>query len=154
MKNILLYKYATWALLALNLVVVSVFLFNARQHRMAPGGGFLHEAINMLDLDEQQQAVFKEYAHQHHLQMEAIHDQQQAALKSYFGQLTNPSDKFNSDSLLLQIQDFEKSKVDMTYRHFQEVESILRDNQKPAFKRYLDRAVALLILDDKAQSRR
>jgi hypothetical protein len=44
----------------------------------------------------------------------------------------------------------EESKVEVTFSHFQDVESILRADQKEYFPKFMDQALEVLLLEKKA----
>ena len=82
MKTAQFYKYATWLLLALNLLVIAFFFFTQpgpprgkhRQH-------FRKEALNILQLSNEQKAAFVASADTHNKAMNTLGEQENSLLK-------------------------------------------------------------------------
>jgi hypothetical protein len=150
MKQFQLYKYATWTLLVLNLALIAFFVFTKPQPPPNRGGKkFSEKAVDILKLDGQQQDRFLQAAKQHNQQMETINGQQQDLLKPYFNSLINTDQQVNSDTLLQQIQQLERNKIESTYRHFQEVKSMLNSEQQAGFEEFVNHALEIILLDKK-----
>ncbi len=148
MRNLLFYKYATWGLLILNLLMIAFFFLTKPQPPHKKGGpDFAKKAIDILKLDEQQHRTFLQSAKLHNQQMEEINRQQQEVLKPYFNSLINPNNNINADTLLQQVQQLERNKIESTYQHFKEVKSILTENQKADFNEFMDHALKIILLE-------
>lgn len=146
MKQLQFYKYATWALLLLNLSMVAFFFLTAPPP--PKGEEFDRKGpIDIVKMDEQQNESFLQLAEQHKKQMVDLNDDQRKLLKPYFNSLINPAIIINSDSLLNQVQLLEQRKIESTYQHFQEVKSMLRPEQQSDFKEFMNRALERILLE-------
>ncbi len=150
MKPLKFYKYATWGLLILNLSMLSFFIITRGgahgRHGASP------RATDLLKLTEQQNTQFLASAKQHDQIMNRINLEQSSLLKPYFSQLTTPNKEDKnvaSAATLEKLQILEKRKIEATYQHFEEVKSILREEQLPDFKIFMDTILPLIINSDK-----
>jgi hypothetical protein len=147
MKQIQFFKYTTLLLLLLNIGIVT-FFFLARPK--PPGNGqpapFHDRAVDLLKLDKGQHQAFLRSAEQHSRQMKAINDGQRNLLRPYFNSLVDPSMRVNADSLLQQVQLFERQKVEATYQHFKAVKELLKDDQQDHFEQFMNKALERLLL--------
>ena len=150
MSQIKLYKYATWGLLFLNIAVLAFFLLTKpKPQHHPPSNNFQSEVIEMLDLNTQQASTFKALAEAHNQQMRSISGQQQQLLIPYFESLTNPSSTIDSDGVLSQFQQLEREKIEVTYQHFQDIKSMLNEEQLPDFENFMNTFIHTLLLDEK-----
>ncbi len=150
MKKSQFYKYSAIGLLVLNLAMIAFFLLGRPPGPPPPhqnnNKGFIQKAIQILDLDEQQSSAFFEFTKKHKNQMETIHLKQRELLKPYFSSLIDTTKDKNSESILKEVQQLERSKIEKTYQHFEEVKSILRKEQKPYFEDFVNQAVRIILL--------
>jgi hypothetical protein len=148
MKTAQFYKYATWLLLALNLLVIAFFFFTQpgpprgkhRQH-------FRKEALNILQLSNEQKAAFVASADTHNKAMNTLGEQENSLLKSYFEALMDTTQRVNQASLMAAVLELEKAKIEGTFQHFSEVKNMLNDSQSNEFEFFMRRALGILLLD-------
>lgn len=134
------YKYAIAGLILLNIAMIVFFIFTKPKHEPRPpreSNDFQAEIERILDLSSQQRSEFKGLADDHNLKIKSINEQQQKLLPSYFETLTRPSDQTNKDSILSRYQQLERQKLEVTYQHFQDIKSMLNDEQIPQFKEFM-----------------
>ena len=130
MKKLQFYRYATWTLLVLNLVMLAFFVFNKPHppHKKNRGG-----VVERLNFDQQQHERFLEYLKVHHQKMTAFSKQQEDLLKPYFEQLIDTTSTIDSLAVFSAVQQLEEKKISAVYQHFQDVRSILRPEQEENF---------------------
>lgn len=145
MKLFQLYKYAAWGLLILNLSMIAFFFLTAppRPNDLKGKKG----AVQMMQLDEQQEKSFSSLAHQHMQQMSEFNRQQRSLLQPYFNSIIDTKITIQSDSLLKQVQALEQKKIESTYLHFQEVKAILKPEQYPDFEKFVEQAIGRILLE-------
>lgn len=146
MSQISFYKYATWGLLLLNLGMLAFFFLTKPKHPHQPTpNAFQNEVIERLRLNAQQERTFRTLAAEHGQQMVSINEQQQQLLLPYFESLAAPANQMDKDSLLSRYQELERAKLEFTYQHFEEIESMLDENQLVYFEgivhKFIDRIV-------------
>lgn len=142
MESLKFYKYATWGLLILNLLMLSFFIITKggkHEGNHTPG-----MAAELLKLNDEQHTQFLASAQQHEQIMDRINAAQSSLLKPYFSQLTTPQ-KITSANTLTEIQALEKQKIEATYQHFEEVKNILTIEQLPDFKIFMNHILTRLI---------
>ena len=148
MNQLQLYKYATGAMVLLNIAMVLFFFLTKPDPPRGDGArNFRSKAIEILQLDTNQRATFVQLAEQHNQQMEAISEQQRVRLKPYFGSLVDAVS--DTTALIQEVAQLEREKVEVTYQHFQEVRSILTEEQLPYFAQFVSQALDILLLDTK-----
>lgn len=145
MKELKFYKFATILLVVLNLCILAIVLLrNPSTHSKNNSRDFLKHAIRLLHLDEQQEEKFKHLSRQHHQQISRISEQQQDALTPYFQNLISKNDD-EMDSLIIEIENYEREKVEITYQHFQEVKALLKSDQYEYYEDFVQRAIKIII---------
>ena len=152
MSQVKFYKSATWALLFLNIAILSFFFLNFPPPPHHSSNKFQSEVIELLDLNSQQESVFLNFANDHHQKIKAIEEQQQKLLPPYFESLADSSKKIDEKSLLNEYKKLEEEKIKVTYLHFQDIRSILNENQAPSFKALIRQFVDRLLLNNKKNS--
>lgn len=143
-----LYKYATWLLLALNLLLIAFFLT-----KPGPPGGkgkrmFRNQAIEILRLDTEQEAAFLKLAKNHREEMNKLNEQGNGLLKKYFSPLLDSTMVVDQAQLLSGLLALEKAKIEGTYQHFLEVKNTLDDSQIDDFDVFMSRAIGILLVED------
>lgn len=147
MKQLKFYKWATWGLLALNLLMLSFFFITrGGEHGRH---GLSNRAIDLLKLNEEQHTQFLASVKRHDQVMTSINLAQSNLLKPYFAQLTTPNPNINLAAILEKIQVLEKQKIASTYQHFEEVRNTLTEEQLPDFKLFMDNILKKLIATEK-----
>lgn len=157
MKQLNFYKYTTLALILLNLSIIAFFVFT-KPHpaNMPPRGGpagpeFKNNIVDVLQLDELQFEKFEQSAQKHNQIMDSITQQEHDLVNAYFQTLSSTKPEIPSDSILTELELIDKSKLVNTYKHFEEVKSILNKNQEQHFEKFLNEAMILLIPNNNKQ---
>lgn len=153
MSQISFYKYATWGLLLLNLGMLAFFFLTKPKHPHQPTpNAFQNEVIERLRLNAQQEETFRTLAAEHGQQMVSINEQQQQLLLPYFESLAVPAEQVDKDSLLRRYQELERAKLEFTYQHFEEIESMLDDSQLVYFQEVMYKFVDRIVLKSEKKS--
>lgn len=157
MKQLNFYKYTTLALILLNLSIIAFFVFT-KPHppnmppKMEHGGHeFKNHIVDVLHLDEVQFEKFEQSAKKHSEIMDVINQQEHKLVKEYFQKLGSSNQDLPNDSILIKLEIIDKKKLVSTYKHFEEVKSILNKDQEKYFEKFLNEAMILLIPDNKKQ---
>ncbi|AWV97878.1 hypothetical protein [Arcticibacterium luteifluviistationis] len=135
MKQQDFYKYSTIGLLILNLAMVAFFFLTkpkaGQEHRPEQGN-----PIEILKLNSEQHELFIKSAMQHKENMDKIGASQRALVSPFFnGLIDKPTN--SKDSLLQEIQELEKEKIELTYKHFEEIKAILKPEQLASFEPFM-----------------
>ena len=149
MKELQFYKIVTLGLLILNLSLIAFFFLNRPPRRLPPPKDGRIRADEALRLDRKQHDVFLQYANQHMQAMRGLDNQQRNLLRPYFEALTNQQDGNYTDSLLNQVLQIERDKIETTYDHFQSVRSILRPDQEPYYEDWVNSALKNILVENK-----
>lgn len=153
MKDSRFYQYTTIALLLLNISLLAFLIFSspAKQeqppHNRTGPRQFREKTLEILELDEKQTELFYQSADSHNIRVTDIEKRQRELLKPYFSQIFKPDTSLKSEELLGQSQALYLEKIEITYRHFNEVRSILRPGQKDNFATFMNRALEILLLE-------
>lgn len=138
MKKETVYKITIGVLLALNLLQLIGFLFAPKPQRMrVQKGHFENEAVQILNLNNEQQKKFINFAEGHRDKMKILYDQQTELASEYFHQ--------PNDSLLDLITKIETEKISTTQQHFSDVKSILNQNQISDFEKFKKKALQSIL---------
>lgn len=136
MPQLKFFKIATIALLIANLILLGiVFMGNHRPpppHEKPRGG-----ADKLLNLDKDQNTRFLSFAEEHKKEIIDLNKNQKELLTQYFKMIPAQSEN-ELDSLLNQIQNFERRKIQLTYQHIQDVKGFLKPEQEANFDAFLD----------------
>ena len=153
MKTSQFYKYATWLLLTLNLLLIAFFFFTKPGPPRGPNKHhFRNEAIELLKLSSEQETAFIEAAEMHNTAMDKLGQQGNSLLKSYFEPLLGKTNQVGKDSLMTAILDLEKAKIEGTFQHFSEVKDLLDDDQGADFDKFMRRAIGILLLEQQKKA--
>lgn len=148
MKKEFIYKLCIIILFALNLIQIGGFLISSSRpprfegeegmQRHMPGKrGFLEETARMLELNNDQEIKFSEFARAHDLQIRALQEKQKELISSYFYQ--------SSDSILDLIKNIEAQKIKFTQIHMDKVKSILNKDQYKNFEKFKKNALNIIL---------
>lgn len=151
MNQLKFYKYSTLGLLLLNIAMIAFFVLTKpkRPPHHKKGMGTPEKIIDVLNLDEEQRTVFLESAKEHGNKVEEINQQQKSILKPYFNSLIDSNNVSNLDSLLTQYQNLERNKIELTYRHFQEVKTTLKKEQQANFEPFMKKVLEGILPENK-----
>lgn len=150
MDQLKFYKYATSGLLLLNIVIIAFFFLTRPKHpRPQTAENFAEEVKDILHLSDQQNEAFTTMAREHNESMKSINERQEQLVLPYFERLTDASDTLTRDSVLSEIQQLERQKIEVTYRHLEDLKGILDEDQLPHFKVFMQRFTSRVLGRDK-----
>ena len=139
MKAARLYKYTTWFLLFINIVML-FFLFFTMRPPLDRQEGLAKHMMETLRLQPNQLPAFTASANRHKIQLKSLSGQQRQLLKNYFEILIDkPADK---EAILRQLQQLERQKIESTFQHFKEVKGLLNPHQLKDYERFVKEALA------------
>ncbi|KAA3641623.1 MAG: hypothetical protein DWQ02_00200 [Bacteroidetes bacterium] len=150
MKQLQLFKYATIGLLLLNIgVILFFFLTQPKPPGPMPGKpgnhAMDHRVVNLLNLNDEQVAVFRDLARAHSQEMRKINEAQRQALEPYFANLVHTDPEVSADEQLENILQLERRKIEVTYQHFEEVKAILEPSQLSHYDRFVDESLKMIL---------
>lgn len=132
MKKETLYKVLIVVLLLLNLLQLSLFALAPKPpHKHSKN--FKEKTIQELKLNEKQRQTFNYLAKEHRNQIVKLHNEQIELTAKYFEQPT--------DSILQLIIDITTEKIKITNQHFEDIETMLNENQMIDFKQFKKEAL-------------
>lgn len=146
MKVSKIYKFATWALLLLNIALLAFFFLAPPPHMNRGNGPSKGIGKNMLNLDDEQKDLFQASANKHQRLMESLSKDQADLLNAYFDNLITFTDQSQKDSLLSNFTNVEAQKLELTYEHFEEVKEILTDDQLENFEKFISELLNRTVL--------
>ena len=149
MNQLKFFKLLVWILLAINLAIVSFLIVSSNKSRPEPPRPQRTGAVELLNLDGKQHELFMVSAKKHGREISEVEKQQKKILEAYFSPLTNEKTNVPTDSLIVLLQEIEKTKVELTMTHFQEIKAILRPEQNANFQRFMDHVLKSVIRPDK-----
>ena len=140
MKPLKFFKSLSIVLFVLNLAMIGFFIW--RKPPPPKGGGhFLRQAQQMLKLDEQQNEQFVQMAKVHKRKMDSIQQVHSEFLMPWFQSVFNSTSDPNSDLSLDRVGQLEQEKVELTYKHFKEIKSLLNPSQQDRFEPFMNEAL-------------
>lgn len=144
MNRLHFYKYAAITLLVINIIGLTFLMLS---HKPPKGQTLEKRADEIMNFDKMQHQAFLKMAGDHKILIDSINNQQRAVLKPFFKTLSNPDDQINKDSLTALALKLEKSKIESTYLHFEEIKSILHPEQIPAYQVFIDQAINRILIN-------
>ena len=148
MNQLSFYKYTTWGLLVLNLAMIAFFFLTKPefpQQRRPPGDHQKMNASTTLGLNKDQTEKFLTSAKRHEGEIKSIDAQQKELLTQYFNSLIDTTLMSKNQITIDSFTTLEKQKIEITYRHFQEIKDILSFEQvndfEPFMKEVLKKAI-------------
>lgn len=148
MKQIQFYKYAIAGLVLLNLALIGFFILSKPLPPQPLHGDFGIQAPRILHLNAEQRKAFRFSADSHHRKMQALSLRQKELLAHYFQQIVDSSQTDNA-LLLQKAEQLEREKIEITYQHFEEVKSILKPEQLPYFKEFMQAVLDVMSTNSK-----
>jgi len=137
MKKDSFYKVIIICLLLLNVSMLA-FLWYGKKEYHAHNSGPDRMIIERLKLNEKQQQIFEGLKHEHHSQMVEIQQEGGKLHDVLFSLLQKqPEDTAAENTLLLQIQQNELRKEQVTLEHFRKLRAMLRPEQQPLFDSFI-----------------
>lgn len=152
MNQIKFFKFTICGLILLNIFTLGFFLLtkpNQRGHPPLPNKGFKDEVASILDLNNEQQSIFNEFAEQHEQQIRTINEQQEKLLLPYFENIVNPSIELNTELVPTQFQQLQRQKLVLTRQHFIKTKELLNKKQLPEFKVFMERVTEKIVVKRK-----
>jgi len=141
------FKFATIGLLLLNLGLLSFFFFT-KPRPTHSNENPRERAVKVMQLNQEQEQQFLDFAKNHMEEMKAFDQDQKPLLRSYFNSLIDSSlDK--DPEIISKVQQIEFNKINATYQHFEDVKSILEDQQINGFNKFMHIALEDILLDRK-----
>lgn len=155
MKQLPFFKYAAGILALLNIAMLA-FFFLTKPTGPPPmkerGESFHHRAIDLLDLNPEQQTAFKDLAGQHSQLMRSVNRQQSELLAPYFEAIIDTSKMSASNAIMDTILQLERNKIEATFHHFQEVKSLLNESQMADFELFVSESLKVILPNGKNNS--
>jgi len=143
MKKETVYKIIILILVGLNVLQLAPILLMHKPHQ-PQNERFEQLAVQKMKLTKEQQDKFLEFAHAHRERMMQLFDRQSDIVVAYF---TQPA-----DSLLEQLTQIEREKVEATQQHFNQIKNILNENQLPLFYEFKQQALRSILEGNGSQS--
>ncbi|PHI20890.1 hypothetical protein CEQ90_05860 [Lewinellaceae bacterium SD302] len=133
MKKLKFYQLAAAGLLLLNLVLLTLLLWQPR-FPPPPGG---HAAIELFNLSEEQNDTFLALAEQHKEKIGSLNARHEELIKEYLDGLKTSAGQTTPlpPAVLVEL---ETKKVVSLYDHLSEVKAILTPDQMEAFPEFVD----------------
>lgn len=153
MKPLQFYKYAAFGLLALNIAILTFFFMtrHKRPHHSKKEGKAV--IAKTLKLNDSQHSKFIALAEAHVHEMNQFDAKQKDLLTPYFYMLIDSSYSSTSDSVMSSILLLERHKIESTYAHFKDVQTILSKEQEEDFKDFMNIAIGRILLDQQKMKR-
>lgn len=148
MKQLPFFKYATAVLILLNIAIIA-FFFLTKPPGPPPmkGGGrpFHHRAVELLDLNPEQQTAFKDLARRHSQLMRSINRQQSDLIEPYFQVIADTLNDLESNAIMDTILQLERRKIEATAQHFEQVKSLLNESQLAGFALFVSESLKVIL---------
>lgn len=136
MKRETLYKITVIVLLVLNLLQISFPILSKKppQNLKKP---CKPNAVEMLYLNPDQDIQFREFGKKHNEVMDSLQKKQKQCVRNYFLQPT--------DSLLNNMKEIEAKKILVTKKHFEDMRSILKEEQLTHYEEFKNKALKFIL---------
>lgn len=125
------------ALLLINLTFVGITLFGQKSGRNNPRKHHKPSAKKMLHLSPSQDEQFRKFSRQHHAAMVELQKKHKRCIERYFQE--------PNDSLLERIKNIEAKKILVTNEHFNDLKSVLREEQLYNYDEFKEKAVRYIL---------
>lgn len=149
MEQIKFFKYTTIFLAILNISMIAFFFITKPKGKHPHHDGKKGNALEILKLDKTQKETFSEYADAHKALMKDFNEEQKTLLKTYFETLTDTTNIAITDSLLTKVQVIEKQKIESTYEHLKDIQTILNKEQEPHFQEFMNQVYGRILAESK-----
>ncbi|WP_299896113.1 hypothetical protein [uncultured Aquimarina sp.] len=142
MNNKRVYNFVIIGLVVLNIILLAFLLIKPPQpiERSSPKN-FRSEIVKTLRLNDLQESRFHDLADEHKQKMADIDEEKVKLLYPYFESLSDTSLVINKDSILNQLQQYERKKIELTYLHFKEIKELLTKEQLVDFDAFMSKVV-------------
>lgn len=148
MKQLQFFKYAAGILALLNIAMLAFFFLTKPPVPPPMKGGarpFHHRAVELLDLNPEQQAAFKDLARRHSQLMRSINRQQSDWIEPYFQAIVDTSKDLESNAIMDTILQLERRKIEATAQHFEQVKSLLKESQLANFELFVSESLKVIL---------
>ncbi len=142
MNKLTFYRYAAIGMLLLNVAMLTFFFLTMPSNRPLDGPHRVARAEEFISLDEEQVATFERYAREHEEAVRRLNQRHSELLSDYFKLLGDAGAAAQRDTLLSEILDMESQKISITYNHFEDIRSMLRDDQVDGFEEFYQEILA------------
>jgi len=145
MKNKRVYQIGLLTLILLNVVLIYLLVNGPKRPSTSePRRGSIIEKISAhLELTDDQVSDYRLMAAAHRKQMTSFEKDHRTLIKAYFETL-NEHSSTSVDSIKYEILKNESDKLEYTYEHFEELKSILSDQQRARFPLIIKDIVVVL----------
>ena len=138
------YQIGFLALIAINTILI--YLLLTKQDRPPRGqwpqrGSIIEKISARLELTETQESDYRLMAKRHGDQMRSFDQDHKELIKAYFKSFSNST---SSDSIKREILKLESNKLQLNYKHFEELKSMLNEEQKNRFGLIMNDILAVL----------
>jgi Spy/CpxP family protein refolding chaperone len=139
MKKQHLLWLAIFILFALNIATISFIAFRTPGHPPPPGhGAFDQLVLQTLQLNEEQEHRFHDLKRAHHEAIMQLDKAMKPRFEQYFRLLLdNRNDTVTKKQLELAMADIYQQKLQVTYRHFDQLKSICSPEQQQHFDKLI-----------------
>lgn len=110
-----------------------------------------NRAVDLMELDESQNAQFEALVSIHKKDMESLNQLQKELLESYFKNVYDAENSPMNDYQLDKLQAIEGQKIESTYRHFEDIKTMLRTEQMDGFTQFMKGAMRHILMDSKLE---
>lgn len=145
--NSKIYRIGFFALLAINIVLMVLFILGPKPPRPEhgrPQRDIKDQISHELGFTEEQKAKYDEMALKHREAIRNLEGRERKLMKSFFGQLASENSNQDKETSLEEIVQLERDKIMVTYNHFEELKGICNVEQLKRFDKVLSRIVPLL----------
>lgn len=144
MTKLQFYKYGMWLLLLINVGLIAFILFSPKPPKSAGSHQFMKEVVQLLQLDTAQEETFGRLAQGHKEKMNSLDKQIKKEVAPYFLSVTKGG-LTDQDSIQDIMAGLERQKIIETYKHFEDVNEILKPEQKKHFERFVSQALNIIM---------
>ena len=146
MSKLSFYKITSIVLFILNIALILYLFFKPpfSQRGWNPND---HPAKREMNLTAEQNEQFLSSANKHKIKIKELNSNLHKVLNGYFEPLKAMNNPVSAtqDSLLAQIQMLEREKLDITYKHFEEIKSFLKPEQLNAYNQFISKALMKIL---------
>lgn len=139
------YKIIILCLSVLNVAILLYFLLHSSSIQKPRNIDTRSEVIEILQLDDEQAALFNDLADAHKSKMEELDKEKSNLIYAYFETLSDTTEMDSMEGYLIELEAMESEKVEATYQHFIEIKSILTVEQLSEYEVFVDKITQKLL---------